>query len=82
MDMIHLRLLHIKKVNDAALKLALNDPSLLLSKQNLLDLAQAKANEEYVFKKGKSRSKRYQSTATAPKKMKTTESIRIKHIVS
>lgn len=32
------------------------------------------------FKKGKSHSKRYQSSTTAPKKMKTTESIRTKHI--
>ena len=45
-----------------------------------MDLAQAKVNEQYEFKKGKSRSKRYQSTAIAPKKIKTTESIRMKHI--
>ena len=46
----------------------------------MLDLAQAKVNKQYDFKKGKSRSKRYQSTATAPKRVKTTESMRAKHI--
>ena len=69
-----------EKVNDAALQLVLDDPNLLLSKQKLIDLAQAKVNEQQEFKKGKSRSKRYQSTTTAPKKVKTTESIRMKHI--
>ena len=69
-----------ENINSAAVELALQDPNLLLSRQKLLNLARAKLNEEYAFKKGKSRSKQLKDSPPAPKRPKTSQSIRSKHI--
>ena len=60
--------------------LALKDPNLLLSKQKLLELARAEVNQVYQFKKGKSRSKKQCDQAPTPKRPKTSENLRAKHI--
>ena len=54
-----------ENINSAAVELALQDPNLLLSRQKLLNLARAKLNEEYAFKKGKSRSKQLKDNSKA-----------------
>lgn len=68
-----------ESINKAAVELALQDPNLLLSRQKLLTLARVKVNEVYSFKKGKSRSKQLDNPPT-PKRPKTSENIRSKHI--
>ena len=56
------------------------DPNLLLSRQKLLELARTKVNKGgYIFKKGKSRSKQM-NDCPAPKRPKTSASVREKHI--
>ena len=40
-----------ENIDSAAVELALENPNLLLSRQKLLNLARAKVNEEYDFKK-------------------------------
>ena len=70
-----------QEMNKAAIELALQDPSLRLSKQKLIAGARSKVNQVYNFKKGKSRSKESQSsTGSTPKRPKTTETLRLKHI--
>ena len=71
-----------QEISKAALELALEDPNLLLSKQKLLENARAKVNQVYNFKKGKSRSKESKSSGSGdtPKRPKTTEALRLKHI--
>ena len=64
-------------VNNASFDLCTKDPSLLFRKKgDLKTLAEERANETYVFKKGHSRSKRYAETSTSqetdPKKKKIT----------
>ncbi len=72
---------HQMEVNNAAIELALSDPNLLLSRQKLLELARTKVKDDgYNFKKGKSRSKQAQSDSPAPKRSKTSETLRAKHI--
>ncbi len=69
------------EINDAAIELALEDPNLLMSRQRLLELARTKVrNDVYKFKKGKSRSKQAQCDAPAPKRAKTSATLRVKHV--
>ena len=70
-----------QKINDAAVKLALNDPNLLLCRQKLLELSRTKVNERgYHFKKRKSRSKQLQSDCLPQKRPKSSENLRMKHV--
>ena len=69
-----------EQVNAVALQLALENPDNLLTRQKLIELAREKVNEVYNFKKGKSRSKKSESSATAPKRIKTSEAVRTRHI--
>lgn len=72
-------------INDAAATIVIETPALLSSRSKLLDLAREKVyNDGYVFKKGKSRSKKH-SIATDPEapeqpRQKTGESFRLKRI--
>ena len=52
-----------KRINDVSYSLCLGNPSLLLGKKgDILDLARAKVHEDgYIYKKGHSRSKKYQT---------------------
>lgn len=59
-----------KKVNVAAAELCLSDISLLDRRGELLQKARKKAAENYVFKKGRSRSKAYGKPDSAPKRPK------------
>ncbi len=69
------------EINDAAIELALEDPNLLMSRQRLLELARTRVrNDGYKFKKGKSRSKQAQCDAPAPKRAKTSATLRVKHV--
>jgi len=53
---------YCKRINEAAGELALQDPSLLVRRGDLLELARTKVNRDgYSFVKGKSRSKRFAS---------------------
>ena len=75
-----------RSINDIAAQLALQNPDLLLSKQKLLEEARKKLDESgYDYKKGRSRSKQLSSSesdesTSAPKRVKTTEALRIKRI--
>ena len=72
-----------KCINEAAAQLASAEPSLVMSRQKLLDRARDLVREGgYEFKKGKSRSKKLvQDTECAePKRPKTSEGLRIKRI--
>ena len=70
-----------EQINKASVQLALQDPNLLLCRQKLLQLARGKMNEGgYQFKKGRSRSKEYETASPIPKRPKTTETLRAKHI--
>ena len=69
-----------QQINNAAIELALNDPNLLLSRQKLLELSRTKVNEGYRLNRGKSRSKHCQSHDPTPKRPKTTERLRKRHI--
>ena len=73
---------YYEEMNKAAYELALEDPNLLLSRQELVNSARTKVNEVYKFKKGKSRSKQQEGSSSShvPKRQKTTESIRAQHI--
>lgn len=49
-----------KRVNEESVKLATNNPSLLITRKQLMDLAKDKVYESgFMFKKGKSRAKRF-----------------------
>ena len=54
-----------KRINDASYSLCQGNPSLLLGKKgDILDLARAKVHQDgYVYKKGHSQSKKYQTEA-------------------
>jgi hypothetical protein len=68
-------------VNHASISLALEDPTLLDSRQTLLKLARERVNESgYRFKKGKSRSKLSNTEESAPKRPKTSEYMREIHL--
>ena len=72
-----------QSVNEAAAKLALAEPSLISSRQTLLDHARDLVRESgYEFKKGKSRSKKLiaNTEITKPKRPKSSEALRIKRI--
>ena len=77
-----------RKVNEAAEELALACPSLLHTRQTLLERARKKVDDDgYVYKKGKSRSKQHpenesdSSTSTpAPKRVKVAEAVRVQRI--
>ena len=67
------------------MRLALDTPSLLGSRQKLLDLARKKVNREgYVYKKGKSRSIQFDDTSdhSTPKRPKMSENFRVKLIAA
>ena len=70
------------QVNEAAIQLALETPSLLSSRQILLETGRKKVNNDgYVYKKGKSRSKQFfQTEECAPKRVKTSEVFRVKRM--
>ena len=73
-----------EQVNKAAVSLALDTPSLLGSRQKLLDLARKKVNREgYVYKKGKSRSIHFGDTSdhSMPKRPKMSENFRVKRLL-
>ena len=74
-------------INDFAAEIAFDNPDILLSKQKLWEEARKKLDESgYNYKKGKSRSKQLVSSSEsdestpAPKRVKTTEALRIKRI--
>ena len=72
-----------QKVNEASFHLAMKDPSLLSSRQTLLERAREMVNESgYNFKKGKSRSKKLQDSDSeqSSKHCKTSEALRTKRI--
>lgn len=69
-----------EEVNCASISLALENPTLLDSRQSLLKLAREKVNKSYRFKKGKSRSKLSQTDEPPSKRLKTSESMRETHI--
>lgn len=71
-----------QQVNEAAVQLALQTPSLLTSRQVLLNEARKKVNNDgYVYKKGKSRSKQFSEPGEfVTKRMKTSEDFRVKRI--
>ena len=66
-------------VNEAAETLCIKDPNLLLNRQKMLERAREEVNIGYKFKKGKSRS-RNSLDPSPPKRVKTTEDTRKKHI--
>ena len=73
-----------QSINDTAAQIALENPDMLLSKQKLLEEARKKLNDSgYDYKKGKSRSKQLKSSSEsdestpAPKRVKTTEALRL-----
>ena len=73
----------IRRINEAAENIALKNPSLLSSRQKLLEKArEAVDSSGYVYKKGKSRSKRLCSTEelVGAKRVRTTASIRMDRI--
>ena len=59
-----------KKINSAAAELCLSDVSFLNRQRELLHKARTKAAENYVFKRGGSRSKVYDSPNNVPKRPK------------
>ena len=67
-------------MNNVAVELCLDEPDLLSSRQTLIQRARAKVNSTYHFKKGKSRSVQAQSNPQPPKRPKTSETLRSKHI--
>lgn len=73
-----------QSINDTATQIALDNPDILLSKQKLWEEARKKSG--YNYKKGKSHSKQLVSSSKsdestpAPKRVKTTEALRIKRI--
>ena len=70
-------------INDAAAAIVIENPALLSSRSKLLELARGKVdNDGYVYKKGKSRSKKLSTTTEAPpkKRPKTVESFRLQRI--
>ncbi len=76
-----------QSINDIAAKITLDNPDLLSSKQKLWKEARKKLDESgYGYKKGKSRSKQLVSSSEsdestpAPKRIKTTEALRVKRI--
>ena len=76
-----------QSINDTATQIALDNPDILLSKQKLWEEARKKLDESgYNYKEGKSRSKQLISSSEsaestpAPKRVKTTEALRIKRI--
>lgn len=76
-----------KQVNEEAIHLALNDPSLLNRRGELMKLAQSQVYQKgYQFLKGKSRSKRFASPtlegSERPKRGKVSAEIRQKRIAA
>lgn len=70
-----------KQVNIAGEQLAMQDLNLLLSWQQLLNLARVTvAHKGYTFKNGKSQSKQSQEDAPTPKRQKASARFRTKHI--
>ena len=74
-------------MNDIAAQIALENPDILMSKQKFLEEARKRLNEcGYEYKKGKARSKQLMLSSEsdeptpAPKRVKTTEALRIKRI--
>ena len=70
------------KINNAAVDLALENASLLESRQLLLEAARKRVNETgYIYKKGKSRYKQiHPTTPETPKRAKTTDNFHLKQI--
>ena len=75
-----------KKINLATEELAVGTPSLLHTRQKLRECARTKVDDDgYLYRKGKSRSKRLRNsdegdTSECPKRVKTTESVRLERI--
>ena len=71
-----------QQVNEAAIQLSLQTPSLLTSRQMLLEEARKNVNNDgYIYKKGKSRSKQFsQVKECVPKRVKTSETFRVRRI--
>ena len=70
-------------MNEASVTLALETPSLLNSRQKLLELARKKVTSDgYIYKKGKSRSKQVcdASEDSSPKRAKTSANVRMNRI--
>ena len=66
-----------RRINEVAQEICLRSPSMLCNRQKLLEMARTKVDETYQFKKGKSRSKRYNPTLPPPKRKKITQDIRL-----
>lgn len=69
-----------KKVNKAAQDICVKNPSLLRSRQKLLEAARSKVDETYQFKKGKSRSKRHDPVPPLPKRKKINQAARLERM--
>ena len=71
--------LYEQRINESAIQLALEDPTLINCRQQLLEAARKKVNETYAFRKGASRAKGSDTDST-PKRLKTSEETRIERI--
>ena len=75
------------RINEEAVKICENNPSMLRSRSALLEAARSKVNESYQFKKGKSLSKRgsllqSEGQSSVQKCPKMTQSIRVSRMKS
>ena len=65
-------------INDAALKLCQKNPAMIRNRAELLRLARVEVHDRgYVYKKGKSRSKRFGIVETTPKRLKSDREFRV-----
>lgn len=65
-----------KRINEVAQEICVQNPTMLHMRGRLLEKAREKVDSTYSFKKGKSRSKKYLTSSSAPKRCKLNKEYR------